>query len=56
MSIGYTAERAGEALSPAGFVLMMMMPIAGRLTADRIDPRMLISIGFVGTVIRRCTA
>ncbi len=49
VSMGYTAERAGEALSPAGFVLMMMMPIAGRLTAGRVDPRMLISIGFVGT-------
>lgn len=48
-SLGYTAERAGEALSPAGFVLMLMMPIAGRITATRIDPRLLISIGFLGT-------
>ena len=37
------------ALSPAGFVLMLMMPIAGRLTATKIDPRLLISIGFMGT-------
>ena len=49
VSLGYTAERAGEALSPAGFVLMLMMPIAGRITATRIDPRLLISIGFLGT-------
>lgn len=48
-SLGYTAERAGMALSPAGFVLMLMMPIAGRLTATKVDPRLLISIGFLGT-------
>jgi DHA2 family multidrug resistance protein len=50
-SLGYTAERAGMALSPAGFVLMLMMPIAGRITATKIDPRLLISIGFLGTAI-----
>jgi DHA2 family multidrug resistance protein len=49
VSLGYTAERAGMALSPAGFVLMAMMPIAGRITASKADPRMLISIGFLGT-------
>jgi DHA2 family multidrug resistance protein len=48
-SLGYTAERAGMALSPAGFVMMAMMPIAGRLTATKLDPRLLISIGFLGT-------
>jgi DHA2 family multidrug resistance protein len=51
VSLGYTAERAGMALSPAGFVLMAMMPIAGRITASRADPRILISIGFLGTAI-----
>ncbi|MGA2132800.1 MAG: DHA2 family efflux MFS transporter permease subunit [Bryobacteraceae bacterium] len=51
VSLGYTAERAGMALSPAGFVLMLMMPIAGRITATKVDPRMLISIGFLGTAI-----
>ncbi len=50
-SLGYTAERAGMALSPGGLVLMLMMPIAGRLTASRIDPRLLVSIGFLGTSI-----
>src|SRR3954447_5791392 len=43
-SLGYTAERAGMALSPAGFVLMLMMPIAGRITGTKIDPRLLICI------------
>ncbi len=50
-SLGYTAERAGMALSPAGFVLMLMMPIAGRITATKVDPRLLICIGFLGTAI-----
>jgi DHA2 family multidrug resistance protein len=30
---------------------MLMMPIAGRLTASKLDPRMLISIGFLGTAV-----
>ena len=50
-SLGYTAERAGLALSPAGFLLMFMMPVAGRLTGTKIDPRLLIAIGFLGTAI-----
>ena len=48
-SLGYTAEQAGLALSPAGFVLMVMMIVAGRLVATKIDPRLLICIGFLGT-------
>ena len=48
-SLGYTAERAGEALSPAGFVLMFMMPVAGFLVSTKIDPRILVCIGFLGT-------
>jgi MFS transporter, DHA2 family, multidrug resistance protein len=48
-SLGYTAEQAGLALSPAGFVLMVMMIVAGRLIATKIDPRLLICIGFLGT-------
>ncbi len=50
-SLGYTAERAGWALSPGGVVLMVMMPIAGILTSRKIDPRLLIAIGFLGTSI-----
>jgi MFS transporter, DHA2 family, multidrug resistance protein len=47
-SLGYTAERAGMALSPGGLALMFMMPIAGRLTGTKIDPRLLVCMGFVG--------
>ncbi len=50
-SLGYTAERAGMALSPGGVVLMLMMPVAGRLTSSKIDPRLLIAIGFLGTAV-----
>ncbi|MBV8817794.1 MAG: DHA2 family efflux MFS transporter permease subunit [Acidobacteriaceae bacterium] len=48
-SLGYTAERAGMALSPAGMVLVFMMPVAGLLVSTKVDPRLLISIGFLGT-------
>jgi MFS transporter, DHA2 family, multidrug resistance protein len=50
-SLGYTAELAGLALSPGGLVLMFMMPVAGRLTATKVDPRLLVAIGFLGTSI-----
>ena len=48
-SLGYTAERAGMALSPGGLMLILMMPVAGRLTGTRVDPRMLVALGFLGT-------
>ncbi|MGC2209846.1 MAG: DHA2 family efflux MFS transporter permease subunit [Candidatus Korobacteraceae bacterium] len=44
--MGYTAKLAGEALSPGGFVVMAMMPIAGFLVS-RVDARKLITFGFV---------
>ena len=47
-SLGYTAERAGMALSPGGIALIFMMPVAGALTATRVDPRLLVSLGFLG--------
>jgi DHA2 family multidrug resistance protein len=50
-SLGYTAERAGMALSPGGIVLMFMMPVAGLLLQTKVDPRLLVSIGFLGTAI-----
>jgi DHA2 family multidrug resistance protein len=50
-SLGYTAERAGMALSPAGFVLVVMMPVVGLLLSTKIDPRLLVSIGFLGTAL-----
>lgn len=46
-SLGYTAERAGMALSPGGIALMFMMPIAGIITSSRVDPRLLVSLGFL---------
>jgi DHA2 family multidrug resistance protein len=50
-SLGYTAERAGMALSPGGLMLMFMMPVAGRITATKIDPRLLVAFGFLGTSV-----
>ncbi len=44
--LGYTAERAGMVLSPGGFVLMVMMVVAGRLVG-KMDPRLLVSIGYL---------
>lgn len=43
--LGWTAERAGMVLSPGGFTLMLLMPVAGILVA-RFDARWLIAIGF----------
>jgi DHA2 family multidrug resistance protein len=42
--MGYTAEQAGETLSPAGLSMLVYMPIAGFLVG-RIDPRWLIGFG-----------
>jgi DHA2 family multidrug resistance protein len=50
-SLGYTAELAGLALSPGGIVLMFMMPVAGKLTQTKIDPRLLIAFGFLVTAV-----
>jgi DHA2 family multidrug resistance protein len=46
--LGYTAERAGMALSPGGIALAVMMPVAGIL-ASRFDPRVIIATGFAIT-------
>ena len=43
--LGYSATAAGMALSPSGFVLMAMMPVAGMLVT-RVQPRWLIACGF----------
>lgn len=48
--MGYTAERAGMALSAGAAVLMLMMPISGRLVS-KLDPRMMVSMGFAATSI-----
>ncbi len=48
--LGYTAERAGQVLSPAGFMLMFMMLIAGR-TVGKIDPRAMAAAGYFCTAL-----
>ncbi len=44
--LGYTAERAGMVLSPAGFVMMIMMAVSARLLG-KVDPRLLVVVGYV---------
>jgi len=48
---GYTAERAGEVLSPAGFVMMLMMFLAGRALSLKIDPRLMVCVAYVVTAL-----
>ena len=48
LQLGYSAERAGWALSPAGLALALLMPVAGIL-ASKFDPRKVIAIGFLLT-------
>ncbi len=48
--LGYTAERAGMVLSPAGFVMMLMMGVAGR-TLGKGDPRVMVALGYVATAV-----
>ncbi|HEY0786724.1 MAG TPA: DHA2 family efflux MFS transporter permease subunit [Acidobacteriaceae bacterium] len=47
--LGYTAERAGMALSPAGFAMMVMMPLAGRMVGRVRDARVLVAVGYAAT-------
>ena len=44
--LGYTAELAGLVLSPAGLMMMAMMPVVGILSS-KVDPRKLIGFGFL---------
>src|ERR1700760_4953458 len=46
--LGYTAERAGLVLSPAGFMMMLMMFVAGR-SLGKFDPRLMVCLGYVAT-------
>ena len=43
--MGYTAEKAGAALSFGGLATMVCMPVVGRLIG-KVDPRYLIAFGF----------
>ncbi|HEY6448734.1 MAG TPA: DHA2 family efflux MFS transporter permease subunit [Acidobacteriaceae bacterium] len=48
--LGYTAERAGMVLSPGALVLMLTMPIAGKIvSSNKFDPRLLVAIGYAVT-------
>jgi DHA2 family multidrug resistance protein len=44
--LGYTAELAGLVISPGGLCIMLMMPVVGILVG-KVDPRYLISYGFI---------
>ncbi len=44
--LGYTAERAGEVLSPGGLILIVMMVVAGR-TLGKMDPRVMVAMGYL---------
>ncbi len=48
--LGYTAERAGMVLSPAGFLLMAMMFVAGR-TVGKMDPRLMVCLAYAVTAL-----
>jgi DHA2 family multidrug resistance protein len=48
--LGYTAELAGLVLSPAGLVMMCMMPVVGFLSG-KVDPRKLIGFGFLNLTL-----
>ena len=44
--LGYTAERAGMVLSPAGFVMMGLMVVGARTLTWKIDPRLTVALGY----------
>ncbi len=44
--MGYTAEQSGMALSPGGFVVILLLPFVGRMVG-KVDVRGLITVGFV---------
>ena len=50
LQLGYSAERAGLALSPAGVALALLMPVAGIL-GSKFDPRKVIAVGFLLTSV-----
>jgi DHA2 family multidrug resistance protein len=46
--LGYDATTVGMALAGGGFIMLLMMPIAGALVS-RMDPRIMMGIGFAIT-------
>ena len=49
--LGYPAVKAGEALAGGGFMMLLMMPIAGQLVS-RVDQRLMMAFGFIATASR----
>jgi DHA2 family multidrug resistance protein len=43
--MGYSAQQSGMALSPGGFVVIMLLPFVGRMVS-KVDTRILIAFGF----------
>jgi len=43
--MGYSAQQAGEALSPGGLTVILLLPLVGRLVS-KVDARWLIAFGF----------
>ena len=43
--LGYSAQQAGEALSPGGLIIILLLPLVGRLVS-KVDVRWLIAFGF----------
>ena len=48
--MGYTAERAGMAISAGGLVLIVLFPVAGMI-AGKFDPRAIVTVGFIITTL-----
>ena len=46
VELGYTAQKAGEVLSPGGFAILLLMPLVGFLVS-RVDARILIAGGYI---------
>jgi DHA2 family multidrug resistance protein len=50
VEMGYTAQKAGEVLTPGGVAILFMMPVVGFLVS-RVDPRFLIGAGFLSSAM-----
>ncbi len=48
--LGYTPQKAGLALLPLPLIMVIISPVAGELS-DKIDPRILVSIGMALTAV-----
>jgi DHA2 family multidrug resistance protein len=46
--MGYSAQQSGEVLSPGGLVVILLLPLVGRLVS-KVDARWLIAFGFFVT-------